>query len=109
LDENRQRDRASTLKEQNQKSRDLGIKDKHLCTKCRKTFSEPKLIYACPNCLIAIENKVEKSCQYWFGYLNQKDKTEAVPQECVECKQVMECMLSQNTSKDAVSEIRKWY
>ena len=84
------------------------------CSKCKRTFEKPKLVryYACPYCLNKIdeEQKLTGSCQYWFGYLNQKDSGDPVPQECVECKKAIECMLSQcYDSSAAVAEIKKWY
>jgi len=87
--------------------------DSH-CSKCKRTFEKPKLVqyYACPYCLNKIdeEQKLADSCQYWFGYLNQKDRGDPVPMECVECERAVECMLSQcYDSSAAVAEIKKWY
>ena len=82
------------------------------CFKCNKAFDKPKLIqyYACPHCQTKIEEKQKRGCQYWFGYLNQKEKNETIPQDCVECEKAVECMLSQcYDSKRAVAEIKKWY
>ena len=94
------------------KSQPNAVKEKNLCLKCRKTFEEPKLVqyFACPHCLSKVEEKGKTGCQHWFGFLSQKDKNESVPLECVECEKVMDCMLNQYyDSKDAVSEIEKWY
>ncbi len=81
------------------------------CSKCHVPFDTPKLIqyYACPNCLSKIEEEQTTGCRHWFGYLNQKEKGEVVPNECVECARVIECMLIQATSPSAASEIQKWY
>ena len=84
------------------------------CLKCDRVFEKPKLIqyYACPHCLNKIdeEQKLAGSCQYWFGYLNQKDRSESIPMECIECERAVECMLSQcYDSSAAVAEIKKWY
>jgi hypothetical protein len=109
LDQERGRNRATALKKLAQKASEQGSEEGRRCRNCKKGFDEPKLIYVCPHCLKEIEEEVKTGCRYFFGYLNQKEKTESVPQECVECEKVMECMLSQEHSKDAVSEIRKWY
>ena len=88
-------------------------KEQQTCLECHKGFDEPELIqyYACPHCKnkIIVEEK-KTGCQYWFGYLNQKSKSDPMPQSCVECEQVLECMLNRyyNSAK-AVNEIKKWY
>ena len=66
------------------------------CGNCHKTFGEPVLVkyYACPHCKSKIEEQWKTGCQYWFGYLNEKDKDESMPHECVECGQVVDCMLN---------------
>ena len=83
------------------------------CGKCGKTFDKPKIVQynACPHCLTKIEScNKETGCKYWFGYLSQKDKNQAIPQECVECQRVIECMLSKyDGSPAAVKEIKKWF
>jgi DNA-directed RNA polymerase subunit RPC12/RpoP len=88
-------------------------KEQHNCLKCQKTFDEPELVqyYACPYCKNRIaEEKKKIGCQYWFGYLNQKSKCDSMPQSCVECEKVVECMLNRYySSTRAVSEIKKWY
>lgn len=109
LELERQKNRANALKGKAQKSREGDLEDNHRCSKCKKGFQEPKLVYVCPHCLNAIDEKMKTGCRYWFGYLYQKDKTESVPQECVECEKVMECMLSEEHSQVAVTEISKWY
>jgi DNA-directed RNA polymerase subunit RPC12/RpoP len=87
--------------------------EKNHCAKCGKTFDKPKIVQylACPHCETKIEQqKKSAGCQYWFGYLSQKDKDESVPQDCVECEKVLDCMLRQyNGSPSAVNEIKKWY
>ena len=86
--------------------------EQHSCAKCHKTFDKPELIhyYACPYCKCKIEEERKTGCQHWFGYLNDKDKSESMPPECVECEKVVECMLNQvYKSEAAVAEIKKWY
>lgn len=88
-------------------------KGQHFCSnpKCRKAFDNPKLIkyYVCPHCMTKIEEKEKAGCPYFFGYLNQKDKNEPIPQKCIGCEKVLECMLNKNYSQTAVAEIKKWY
>jgi hypothetical protein len=36
-----------------------------------------------------------ESCQHWYGYLSQRQNEEPIPQECVECREAVECMLNQ--------------
>jgi hypothetical protein len=113
LEQNRQRDRDRVKEETARKSQTQAVEKRNRCLKCQSTFDKPKLIqyYACPHCLNKLEQEEsEIGCQYWFGFLSQKDKTDAIPQECVECKKVMDCMLNQCCdSTRAVSEIKKWY
>ena len=73
------------------------IQKQQYCSKCNRSFDKPKLIqyYACPHCMTKIEEEQKKGCQYWFGYLNQKAKGEPMPEGCVECEKVVECMLNQ--------------
>jgi hypothetical protein len=90
--------------------------EKHRCPKCKNGFSEPKLIqyYVCPHCESKFEHEHEsetkvKGCQHWFGFLSTKDRNQPVPQECVECRLVLECMLNTQASKKVISQIKKWY
>lgn len=51
-----------------------------------------------------------KTCQYYFGYLGQREKGEVIPSSCVECAKSLDCMLAEYyKSKETVEEIRKWY
>jgi hypothetical protein len=88
------------------------VEGKHHCSKCEKVFDEPELVSyrACPHCHTKIEEEQRTDCQYWFGYLNQKEKNESIPHECVECQTAVECMLNQQyNSPTAVAGIKKWY
>ncbi len=85
---------------------------KRLCSKCKKAFNEPEVVsyHACPHCHARIEEEKKTGCQYWFGFLNQREKDQPIPHECVECEKAVECMLNQQyESPDAVAEIKKWY
>jgi DNA-directed RNA polymerase subunit RPC12/RpoP len=91
---------------------ETSIEGKHQCLKCKRAFDEPELVtyHACPHCHAKIEEVQKTGCQYWFGYLNQKEKNESIPHECVECDRAVDCMLGQQgNSPTAVAEIKKWY
>jgi DNA-directed RNA polymerase subunit RPC12/RpoP len=90
---------------------DTSLEGKHHCLKCQKAFDEPELItyHACPYCHAKIEEEKATGCQYWFGYLFQKEKSEPIPHECVECEKAVDCMLTNQYDPPAVAEIKKWY
>ena len=49
-------------------------------------------------------------CGFYFGYLSERDKGEAISTACVECPKSIDCMLSKvHKSNDSVKEIKKWY
>jgi len=79
---------------------------------------EPEEPYAaCPYCLTRIDeidskcnNKTEKlsqkaiekeekpklkpvSCKYHLGYLSEREQKEQIPDECIVCKYIVDCML----------------
>jgi len=108
LERKREENRAKVKEELALKSQG----EKFHCLKCKKAFAEPKLIqyYVCPHCLNKFEEEAKRECQHWFGFLSQKEKSESLPSECIECEKVLECMLTnQNNSAAAVSEMKKWY
>jgi len=107
LEQIREEDRARIRKEETRQLQ----KEKHHCSKCKKGFPEPKLIqyYVCPHCESKYGQEEEKSCQHWFGFLTQKDSNQSIPSECVECNKVLDCMLGNQTTEKAVSQIKKWY
>ena len=112
LERDRKENRAKIEKEKDRQKE----AERHRCPKCKKGFSEPKLIqyYVCPNCESKFEHEHESEmresgCQHWFGFLSAKDPNQSVPKECVECRLVLECMLNTQASKTAVSQIKKWY
>jgi hypothetical protein len=110
IEQERQKNHGQMLEEKTHKSMKNSAEKKNHCLKCKKFFDEPKLVqyFACPHCLDKIE-EAKKGCQNWFGFLSQKDKNESIPQECVECEKVMDCMLNRQYDSGAVSEIKKWY
>jgi hypothetical protein len=111
LEQERKKNQGHFLEEKARKSQQNAVEKKKPCVKCKKVFDKPKLIqyYACPHCLNKLEEERKSGCQNWFGFLSQKDKNESIPQECVECEKVMDCMLNRQYDSVAVSEIKKWY
>ena len=109
LEQLRREDRAKSQKEK----AEAQSSENHHCPKCKKGFSEPKLVqfYVCPHCGGKFEHELNKEdgCSHWFGFLTQKDKNSEIPNECVECSLVLECMLNTQVSKQAASEIKKWF
>jgi len=93
------------------------------CPECSKVFKiamvtldyssgTAKMVKLCPYCNSVITSSggnetALASCPHWFGYLNQKDVV-TIPDECLDCKRVMECMLKEDYSTKAVDEIKKW-
>jgi len=39
----------------------------------------------------------EQGCPYHFGYLSQRSRKEEIPEECMTCKKIVECMLKKVT------------
>ena len=116
LEQDRQNSRERTFEEEARKAHMYVANEKNYCLKCKKAFSEPKLVQynACPHCLKRLPENIKEGCQHWFGFLGQSDRAkdgcDSVPQECVECEKVLDCMLNKYyDSTDAVSEIKKWY
>jgi hypothetical protein len=53
-----------------------------------------------------IEEERKMDCQYWLGYLSQKARGVPVPEDCIECEKVLECLLERyNNPADPVAEI----
>ena len=48
-------------------------------------------------------------CQYYFGYLADREKQEGIPDPCLECPKSLDCMLTKIKSERTVTEIGKWY
>jgi hypothetical protein len=36
----------------------------------------------------------EITCQYYFGYLKEKERKRQIPDECITCAKIIDCMLS---------------
>jgi hypothetical protein len=56
-------------------------------------------------------SKTAKSpgCQYYFGYLGNRQKNESIPETCLDCPNSLDCMLSKHELRNSVQEIKKWY
>ena len=48
-------------------------------------------------------------CQYYFGYLGNRQKNEAIPETCLACPNSLDCMLSKHKLTNSVQEMKKWY
>jgi hypothetical protein len=48
-------------------------------------------------------------CQYYFGYLGNRQKNESIPETCLDCPNSLDCMLSKHKLRNSVQEIKKWY
>lgn len=76
--------------------------------KCGKSFSKPieltvklngslETYYACPHCfsrvqtLKPVQNKVA-GCPHFVGYLKTRPKDSPIPDECLTCSRILQCM-----------------
>ena len=60
----------------------------------------------------ASEDKAQSrlKCQYYFGYLREREKGKAIPSSCLECAKCLDCLLfGHYSTEDIVEEIKKWY
>ena len=90
----------------------LDKKDRYRCSnpECGITFDKPSVLHVCPRCKTEVEEGKKAGCQYWFGYLGERESGEGIPEECVECERSIECMLKkEDYSTEAVKEIKKWW
>jgi chromosome segregation ATPase len=56
------------------------------------------------------KTKSNDGCSFYFGYLCEREKGEAIPNSCIACSKSLDCMLSKvHQSIDSVQEIKKWY
>jgi len=93
------------------------------CDKCGGTFQKPILAtvssggcvqtyYACPRCMARISKEREKipilkkdaektsaklennvKCKHFFGYLKKRPKDVPIPDECLTCDKMIDCLL----------------
>lgn len=100
------------------------VKEKQSLTclnpKCNRTFNNPIFVEnlsseetisysGCPYCLTRI-TETRTSCMHHFGYLSKSSRGKDIPEECITCEKVVECMLFKPKKSDkALKEIKKWY
>ena len=92
----------------------------------QRSSKEP--YYACPYCLTEItltetenENEPEKTdadvdvleeepgqnqeklsdCKHYFGYMSEKEHKQQMPEECMLCAKIIDCMIKKNGSANA--------
>ncbi len=41
-----------------------------------------------------VNEKKSKTCQYHLGYLSEREQKQAIPEECIVCKDIVDCMLN---------------
>jgi hypothetical protein len=58
-------------------------------------INEPK-IDSMDDKSIQTQPKVQ-NCAHFFGYLSQRSKKEAIPEECIVCENIVQCMLKKVT------------
>ena len=89
------------------------LEERYTCVnpECQQVFDNPKLVhfYVCPFCSTILENVTIEGCRNYFGYLNERKTGESIPNECAECTKVIDCLLGNENSEDAIKEIKKWY
>jgi len=80
-------------------------------SKCKQVFDNPKLVhyYVCPFCFTFVEGVTIDGCLNYFGYLNERETGKVIPIECTACREVIDCLLGNEYSKDVIEEIKKWY
>jgi hypothetical protein len=54
--------------------------------------SEETIIEVSSNADMPNQEK-ELACKYHMGYLNEKERTTSIPDECILCKKIIDCML----------------
>jgi hypothetical protein len=73
--------------------------------KCRKVFrkvlvvSDPakhptRTFCACPYCLSKVTIAVKEVCQHYFGYLKKLPKSDSIPDECLICPKITQCLFN---------------
>jgi chromosome segregation ATPase len=56
------------------------------------------------------ESDLDSKCNYYLGYLAEREKDETIPATCIECPKSIDCMLKKvHKSNKSVKEIKKWY
>ncbi len=94
--------------------------------------SSKKSYNACPYCLTEITENESKNpqtknvaeidvledktsqnleklsdCKHYFGYMSEKEHKEQMPEECIMCSKIIECMAKENGSVKVKTQIKK--
>lgn len=73
--------------------------------KCGKMFQKalvltdlskkpPETYYACPHCFSKVKIMAKTGCQYYFGYLKKIPKNASIPDECLTCPKITQCLFN---------------
>ena len=46
-------------------------------------------------------------CKHYFGYMSEKEHKEQMPEECIMCSQIIECMAKENGSAKEKTQIER--
>jgi hypothetical protein len=64
----------------------------------KKKRAKIKEVKAQPPKVKLAQPSLEKhKCPYYFGYLSQRSKKEKIPEECMTCEKIVQCMLKKVT------------
>jgi hypothetical protein len=85
----------------------LEINSRQEAVVCESSFSDKRRVNKKSKKRKNAHARKAKGCQYWFGYLSQKQEDKPIPKECEECKKVVECILNQLCSPTVIAEIKK--
>src|SRR5208283_1691868 len=94
--------------------------------------SSKKSYNACPYCLTEITENESKNpqtknvaeidvledktsqnleklsdCKHYFGYMSEKEHKEQMPEECIMCSKIIECMAKENDPVKGKTQIKK--
>lgn len=50
--------------------------------------------YACPYCFSKVKIAVKTECQHYFGYLKKLPKNASIPDECLTCERITQCLFN---------------
>lgn len=60
---------------------------------------QPKINYADLEIKHSKNNKKPAACQYYLGYLSERTSKQQIPDDCLFCKDTVECMLMKMREK----------
>ena len=50
--------------------------------------------HACPHCFSKVSIVVKTECQHYFGYLKKLPKNASIPDECLTCPKITQCLFN---------------